>query len=50
MLDPLLLPLLVEACPSGDLPAVFSIIPTYLSAAMILKIIKSFHVISSTGV
>ena len=40
MLDPLLLPLLVGACPNHELPVVFSVIPTYLSAAMILKAVS----------
>lgn len=37
MLDPLLLPLLVNCCPREELPAVLSVIPARLSAAMILK-------------
>lgn len=40
ILDPLLLPLLVNICSLEDLPVVFSAIPTYLSAARLLKHVK----------
>lgn len=39
-LDPLFLPLLVNMCSVEDLPMVFSVIPTYLSAARLLKYVK----------
>ena len=32
-LDHLLLPLLVSVCPAGDLPAMFSLIPPFVSAS-----------------
>jgi hypothetical protein len=40
-LDPLLLPLLVNACRTDDLPEAFSVIPTYLSVAKILQYVRS---------
>ncbi len=40
VLDPLLLPLLVNVCCPEDLPVVFSVIPPYLSAARIVKLVK----------
>ena len=40
-LDPLLLPLLINICDPDDLASVFSVIPTYLSAARVLKHVKS---------
>lgn len=40
-LDPLLLPLLVNRCPSDELPALVSILPTYISSAKILMLIDA---------
>lgn len=48
ILDPLLLPSLVNICLPDDLPTVFSVIPTYLSAAQLLKLIKNGHMHSFT--
>ena len=39
ILDPLLLPLLVRACRIEELPGVISVIPPYLSAALLLRLI-----------
>lgn len=39
LLDPLLLPMLVYACRSGDPWGVVNVIPTYLSAALLSKLL-----------
>lgn len=39
ILDPLMLPLLVHVCPIEELPGVIAVIPPYLSAARLVKIL-----------
>ena len=41
MLDPLLLPLLVYVCRIEELPGVISVIPPYLSAALLVKLLSN---------
>ena len=40
ILDPLLLPLLVRACRVEEMPGVISVIPPYLSAALLVKVLS----------
>ena len=37
-IDPLLLPMLAYSCQQEELPAVFRVLPTYLSVALIMKL------------